>query len=235
MLRLTFVFSALFFIQFSSTASAQSSLFNIPTADVLSNGETYLEADFDVHFARNRNGGWQSYGFFGVYGTGKKSEIGLNAYVVRSENGFEPVELQPNFKYQVYNNETSGVSVSTGAIGYLPLTKRFGRDASASVYAVAAKQFNGRRAPRFTGGGYQMLGAGKDEESTRGFLLGVEQPINSRVTLIADWNSGKNRLGYAAAGIGIAPTKRSYLSSAYYFGNEGRGNNFLGIYYGFSF
>jgi len=30
-------------------------------------------------------------------------------------------------------------------------------------------------------------------------------------------------------------TKHSYLWSAYYFGNEGRANNSLGIYYGYSF
>jgi len=33
----------------------------------------------------------------------------------------------------------------------------------------------------------------------------------------------------------FAASKRRYLSTAYYFGNEGRGNNFLGIYYGVSF
>ena len=65
-------------------------------------------------------------------------------------------------------------------------------------------------------------------------LLGVFIVIR-RLSLIADWNTGKNRFGYAAAGFGLAVSKKSYLSSAYYFGNQGRGNNSFGIYYGLTF
>jgi hypothetical protein len=86
-----------------------------------------------------------------------------------------------------------------------------------------------------TGGAYQLIGAKADAGSKRGFLLGVEQPVHKHVTFVADWNTGKNRFGYAAAGFGLTLTKRSYLWSAYYFGNEGRANNSLGIYYGYSF
>ena len=87
----------------------------------------------------------------------------------------------------------------------------------------------------FQGAFVGLLGATPDSSDSRGFLLGVEQPVHKRVSLIADWNTGKNRFGYAAAGVGITLTEQSYLYSAYYFGNEGRANNSLGIYYGFSF
>lgn len=217
------------------TAHAQSSLFNVPTTDVIGEGRGYVEADLDVNPARFRDGGWRSYGFVGIYGVNKRTEIGVNAYSLRTAEGFTPVELQPNIKYRVYNNETYGVAVSVGAIAYVPVSKRFRRETLGSVYAVASKQFDGDRSPRFTGGTYRLIGPNAADDSRTGFLLGVEQPLFDRVTFIADWSSGKNRLGYSAGGVGIGLTKRSYLSAAYYFGNQGPRNNFLGIYYGYSF
>lgn len=234
-LSLLLPFAALLIAILAVSSQSQSSLFNVPTTDVLGEGEAYVEADVDAHFARYRNGGWNSYGFSGIYGIARNAEVGVNAYVTRSADGLSPVEIQPNFKYRLYNNEEKGISVAAGAIAYLPLSGKFRDSAFGSVYAVASKKFRGAYAPRFSGGGYQFVAARADSGSKRGFLAAVEQPVHSRVTLIADWNSGKNRLGYSAAGVGITLTKRSYLYSAYYFGNQGRGNNSLGIYYGFSF
>lgn len=218
-----------------SKSAAQSSLFNIPTAETLEKGEKYIEADFDAHFGSYRNGGWQSYGVLGVYGLNNRVEVGLNAYTTRSADGFEAVELQPNFKVKAYQNESLGLTVSTGAIAYLTLNDRFRKDATVSAYVLAGKSFKRDWTPRLTVGAYQLIGATPDSTDSRGFLFGVEQPVHKRVNLIADWNTGKNRFGYAATGVGITLTKRSYLYSAYYFGNEGRGNNSLGIYYGYSF
>jgi len=226
---------AFFLVAAVVSTAAQSSLFNIPTTDVLERGLSYVEADFDAHFSRNRSDRWQSVGFMAVRGVGKRVEIGVNGYLIRSGPSFEPFELQPNLKFNVYSNESTGVSVSAGAIGYLPLKRRFRDTASVSIYAIASKQFSGDRSPRLTGGVYQIVGATPDSSASRGFLVGIEQPVMKKLSFIADWNTGKNRFGYAAAGFGLAVSKKGYLSSAYYFGNQGRGNNFLGIYYGLTF
>jgi len=219
----------------SSSTAAQSSLFNIPTTDTLERGETYIEADFDANLARVREDRWQSFGGMAVRGISKRFEVGVNAYAVRSADRFEPVEIQPNAKWKVYGNEDNGFSFATGIIGYLPISKGFHRIANLSVYAVASKQFASERAPRVTGGVYQLLGATPDKSDSRGFLIGIEQPLFKRTTFIGDWKSGKNRFGYGAAGFGVALTKRSAIYTAYYFGNEGRGNNFLGVYYSRTF
>ncbi len=218
----------------SSFTLAQSSNFNTPTSDVLQEGEIYLEADLDAKLTRFRDGGWQSFGLASVYGLRKKTEIGLNAYFTRSESGWDPAELQPNIKYQVHNSEDAGVAIAVGAVGYIPVKRNFASDTFASVYAVGSKKFKRGWTPKLSAGAYQLIGAKRENGSRNGFLLAVEQPVHQRVTVIADWNTGKNRFGYAAAGLGITLTKRSYLYSAYYFGNEGRGNNFVGIYYGVS-
>ncbi|MEO5858163.1 MAG: hypothetical protein ABIR33_04355 [Pyrinomonadaceae bacterium] len=214
---------------------SQSSLFNIPNAEVLGKNERYVEIDFDSHFDKYRRGGFQSYGVVGVFGVGKRVEVGMNGYLLRDEDGVHPFQLQPNIKFKVYESETLGLSAAVGGIAYIPVSKRVGTDAFASLYAVARKEFRNKWTPVFTGGAYHLVGTGPDSGSKRGFLVGIEQPIHSRVNFIADWNSGKNDLGYAAAGIGLTLTKRSYLYSAYYFGNQGRGNNSLGIYYVRSF
>ena len=214
---------------------AQSSLFNIPTTDVIDKGSTYFEVDFDTHFARPSQDRWQSFGAMTVRGLGKRTEIGVNVYGLRTPEGFEPLELQPNFKFNVYENETNGLAFSTGAVGYLPVTKNLHLKSSVSIYAVASKSFGSEWTPRLTGGAYQLLGPNADNSGTKGFLIGIEQPILRRLTFIADWNTAKNRFGYAAAGFGLNITKRSSLYSAYYFGNIGRGNNSLGVYYGHNF
>jgi hypothetical protein len=59
--------------------------------------------------------------------------------------------------------------------------------------------------------------------------------LHRKLSFTADWKTGKNRFGYAAAGLGVTLSKRTLLYTAYYFGNEGRGNNSFGIYYGISF
>ena len=221
-------------VLFSANSTAQSSLFNIPTADTLSKGERYVEIDFDAHFGKYRDGGWQSYGGMGIYGLNNRTEIGLNAYATRFAGGFGSIEIQPNFKFKAYQNERLGLTVSGGAIGYIPLKGGRLRDSQVSAYAVATKSFSSDWAPRLTGGAYELLGRDRGE-ARRGLMFGVEQPIHERITLIGDWNTAKNRFGYAAAGVGVTLTKRSYLYSAYYFGNEGRANNSFGIYYGYSF
>ena len=214
---------------------AQSSLFNIPTTDVLDKDSTYIEVDLDAHPSGNAEDRWQSFGAMTIRGVGKRSEVGLNIYATRTSEGFEPLELQPNFKFNIYQNEARGFAFSTGATGYLPLTRRLHRDASVSIYAVASKTFKANWTPRLTGGGYQLIGRNPENTDARGFLVGIEQPVMKRLTFIADWNTAKNRFGYAAAGFGLNITKRSSLYSAYYLGNSGRGNNSLGIYYGLSF
>lgn len=218
-----------------SEISAQSSLFNVPTTDILERGETLLEADLEVGFSSSSDRRWQSYGGMAIQGVSRRVEIGINAYAIRTANGWEPSEIQPNVKLKVYEGEQNGISIAAGAIGYIPVSRHFHRIANFSVYAVASKEFANAKAPRITAGGYQLFSRAGEHRESRGVLVGFEQPVFKRTTFVADWKSGKNRFGYAAAGFGFAVTKRSSLYTAYYFGNEGRGNHFLGVYYSRSF
>src|SRR5690349_8779176 len=96
------------------TISAQSTIFNIPSTDVVQEGRFYVEADFISHFDRFSRGGYQSFGYRTVYGFKKKIEVGANFFYTRNGTN-SPKEFQPNIKWQPYYSEKYGVGISTGA------------------------------------------------------------------------------------------------------------------------
>jgi hypothetical protein len=214
--------------------SAQSTVFNIPSTDIQTAHRFYVEADFMAHISSFETGGYQLYGPRVVYGLTKRAEVGINAFFVNTSPA-EPVEIQPNFKLQLYQNEEKGLAASTGAVVYVPVTHRSSSTTRAMVYLVASKNVKGSHGPRFTGGAYSLIGSFEKDTSKHGLLLGYEQPITSKLSFVADWSSGNNDYGYAVAGLGITLSPKSILYIGYNIGNRGRGNNSLGIFYGFSF
>lgn len=214
---------------------AQSTIFNIPSTDVLPEGRFLLEVDFIGKFDRYSNGGFQTYGYRTVYGLKRKIEVGANFFYTRGGEGASPKEFQPNVKWQAYNSEKRGIAVSTGAQVFVPLNKSAGRRTYAMLYANASKTVEKTKGTRLTGGFYQIVGAERDFGSKKGAILAVEQPLFKRVSFVADWYSGNNRFGYSAAGLNLVLTKRQFLMLGYNFGNFGAGNNAFSAFYGYTF
>ena len=63
---------------------AQSTLFNIPSTDIVPKKKVYLEFDFLAHPESYSNGGFQAYIPRAVVGVGKKIEVGVNVAFTRS-------------------------------------------------------------------------------------------------------------------------------------------------------
>lgn len=230
--------SACAFLLFHAAAqsvAAQSTIFNVPSTDVVAEKTAYLEADFLAHFSSYEKGGFQSYGYRMVYGARKKLEVGANFFYTRNGIKTAPKEFQPNVKWQAYQSEKYGVGVSTGAWAFVPLDKSAGDRVFGMVYSNVSKTVKPTGGTRLTGGFYQIVGARRDFGARRGAIVGVEQPVVRRVNFLADWSSGKNRFGYAAAGFGLAVTKRQFLYTGYNFGNTGRANNYFSAFYGVAF
>jgi hypothetical protein len=217
-----------------SNGAAQSTVFNIPATDVQSPGKVYLEANFIMHYGGIRDGGYRTYGPRIVVGLPGNTEVGVNAYYTRALPA-EPIEIQPNFKWQFYANEERGLAFAAGVLVSLPLTRRSLGTKSAQIYVVGSKSFDGKYAPRVTFGGYRLAGSFDDETDKTGVMLGYEQPITKKLAFVTDWSSGNNDYGYVTAGAGITFSPRSLLYAGYSFGNQGRGNNSLGIFYGHTF
>jgi hypothetical protein len=219
----------------SQTARAQSTLFNIPSTDVVAPKKTYLEFDFISHLEPHDEGGFQAYVPRAVFGAGGKVEVGVNVAFLDAEAPDQAVELQPNVKYQFYANEDNGVSAAAGGILYTPVANRAGVDTFGLVYTVVSKKVKGAYGPRITGGGYGLIGRANGNGSEGGAIVGYEQPVHGRVSFVADWLSGKNRFGYVTPGLSVALPKSSALYAGYSIGNFGRKNNALFVYYGITF
>jgi hypothetical protein len=214
---------------------AQSTLFNIPSTDVVAEKKTYVEFDFISHLEAHKNGGFQGYVPRLVYGVAKKWEIGANVAFLDAQAPDQPVELQPNVKYQFYANEKTGVQAAAGAILYTPIAHRAGVDTFGLLYSTVSKKWKGDHGPRLTGGGYGLVGRANGNGTEGGAIVGYEQPLHPKVSFVTDWFSGKNRFGYVTPGFSFVVTKSSAFYAGYSIGNFGRKNNALFLYYGITF
>jgi hypothetical protein len=219
----------------SPAARAQSTLFNIPSTDVVAKKHVYVEFDFISHLESHADGGFQAYVPRAVFGVGKNVEVGTNVAFLDAEAPDQPVELQPNIKYKFYSNEDNGVSAATGGILYAPVANRAGTDTFGLVYTVVSKKVKGAYGPRLTGGGYGLVGREDGTGTQGGAIVGYEQPLHSKVSFVADWLSGKNRFGYVTPGFSFTLPRGSALYAGYSIGNVGRKNNALFVYYGITF
>ena len=227
---------ALFGIMLSShIVNAQSTLFNIPSTDVVAKKKTYVEFDFVSHLEAHKDGGFQGYVPRVVFGVGKHVEIGTNVAFADTLAPDQPVELQPNIKYQFYSNEKNGVAAAAGGMLYTPIAHRAGVDTFGMLYSTVSKKWHGNYGPRLTGGGYGLVARADGTGNKGGAIAGYEQPIQRKVSFVMDWLSGRNRFGYVTPGFAFAVSKASALYAGYSIGNFGRKNNALFIYYGITF
>jgi hypothetical protein len=210
---------------------AQSTIFNIPSTDVVEKKKTYLEFDFISHLESHENGGFQTYVPRAVYGLRKGVELGMNLGITASA-GPSQVFAQPNLKWQVLSSEGSGVAMTTGAIAYIPLRERAANDTCGLFYVNASKKFKGLYGPRLTAGAYGLGGISVDGMDKGGAILGYEQPVTKKVNFVGDWFSGKNGFGYVTPGLSITLPKSGLFNAGYSIGNFGRKNNGLFFYYG---
>jgi hypothetical protein len=217
-----------------SSVAGQSTIFNVPSTKVEGPGKVYLEGDFIMHYASYRDGGFQTYGPRVVVGLPGKTEVGVNVFYTRAQPG-QPIKLQPNFKWQFYENEKLGLAFAAGVVISTPITRRHLGNTYALVYALGSKSFPGSYGPRVTFGGYRLVGSFAEDKDKTGVILGLEQPITRKVSFVTDWSSGNNDYGYVIAGTGITLSPKSTLFAGYNFGNHGRGNNSLAAFYSYEF
>lgn len=213
---------------------AQSTIFNLPTTDVVAKKKVYFEFDYVGHLAQPDQGGFHTFVPRVVAGVGGHVEIGLNVAATHSSAPVT-VYVQPNIKWRFYSHEGTGVAASVGAIAFTPLRHRDDHDTFGLFYGNVSRKFKGDYGPRLTVGGYGLGGydfAGLDKG---GVLLGYEQPLTSKASFVADWFSGKNSFGYVTPGFSFTLPKNQVINIGYSFGNDGRGNNGLFVYYGVTF
>jgi len=228
--------AVLFFGLATSSAKAQSTVMNAPSTDVLSAKKVYLEMDFITNYAWAK--GDERFNNFlprGVVGVGNHIEVGVNVSYTGVPGGGEPLELQPNAKWQFYNNEEKGLAAAAGCMWFIPVTHRSGSDTLGQCYSTVSKRFKGDYGPRFTGGAYTLIAASKDQGTRTGAIAAYEQPISNTLAFIVDWQSGNNRLGYISPALNVTVPRNGNLSAGYAIANQGRGRNWFFLFYGQQF
>lgn len=234
-------------------AKAQSTIFNIPTTDTLNQGKAYAEFDFMPQVPAAGSSRTYMYNPRVVIGAPGDLEFGVNLpiYNVRAAgNSVSNGYIQPNAKWKFYENEEAGVALAVGGLLNTPLNNRSGQDSWGLLYGLVSKKVKtGDYGPRFHAGPYGIVSANQDPDKgpvsflgpRAGVILGYEQPIHKRISIVADWYSGKNGYGYLTPGISITLPGSGLLNGGYSVGNDSWAdgnatkNRYLFLYYGVTF
>ncbi len=193
--RTKLVAAAVLLAAIAGTVLAQQTIFNVPSADVLDKGKTYLEADA---LGRPQD---PSFGFFtmrGVYGFGANIEAGANFGGFAATGRSVPF-VTVDIKWQPWHNDR--LAFTTGAFGLFYLRGSRDGDPAALWYGEASYKLP--TDTRLTAGGYWASSGYAAPDPQAGALLGFEQKINDHLNLIADWYSGDNALGYFTPGVSV--------------------------------
>lgn len=220
----TFTLSFIFYL--APAASAQQTIFNVPTTDVLGKGKVYVELDASFRpDDQEALGKSSSFVPRVVVGTGGNVEVGLNV-TGNIQPGPDSTTLVPTVKWKFYQNEKKRLALIAGNNFYIPVRNRAYNFGSYS-YLAGSKTFD---KTRLTAGGYVAsrnvfaLGAVRG-----GGQFGIEQPVSSKITLAADWITGRHSSGYFTPGVIYKPHPRVTTYWSYSIGNAdaAKGNHFF--------
>jgi len=104
--------------------SAQQTIFNVPTTDVLDKGKVY--AELDVSFKTNDQDALGKFSSFVprvVVGVGKNVEIGLNV-TGNIQPGTDTTTLVPTVKWKFFENKKKDTAIIAGTNFYIPVKNR---------------------------------------------------------------------------------------------------------------
>jgi hypothetical protein len=155
--------------------------------------------------------------------------------------------IEPNFKIKVYKNDDAGVTLAAGAFLHTPLNQRTGQDTWGLFYGNFSKKVNsGIYGPRISAGPYvvadsNMVSFTAANAHRAGAIVGYEQPIHPKVSIVADWYSGRNYYGYFTPGVSITLPGNGLFNAGYSIGNDSwknsnaTRNRYVFLYYGVTF
>jgi len=223
-----------FVLIWATDSSGQQTIFNVPTADVLDRGKVYFE--LDAAFKTNSQpalGKFSSFVPRVVVGAGGNVEVGLNV-TGNIQPGTDSTTLVPTVKWGFYQNEKKDFALFAGTNFFIPVRNR-SYNFGANSYAALSKTIN---KTRLTAGGFVASSNVFAPDVVRvGGQLGIEQTLNSKFTVAADWITGKHASGYFTPGLIYKPHPKLIAYFSYSIGNAhaSRGNHFFLLEAGYSF
>ncbi|MFZ3217619.1 MAG: hypothetical protein WA192_16290 [Candidatus Acidiferrales bacterium] len=210
-------------------AYGQETVFDVPSADVLDAGKVYGEIDGTVPPVNPM----ATFTPRVVVGIGHGIEVGVN-FDGLSAPSLGQLEVSPAVKWRLWKSETAGCSFLVGDDLFFPVRER-SYDAGNYVYAAFAKQW--KHGTRVSLGAYDFTRNVVANANRAGGQFTFEQQVNERLTLAAEWYTGKQADGYVNSGAMIKLSRKLTLYAAYQVGNSGvtTGNHQFPWEFGYNF
>jgi hypothetical protein len=187
-------------LQTASTASAQQTIFNVPSAEVTAKKKTFLQHESQFR-AKDPDQFLNTTNYF-AHGIGYNTELDATLFNLASPAS-QNVSLGLGFK-SVLPLENIGMKKYQPKIiigSQLPFSLQ-GEGMGHWIYSAASitlPQTNSRFTAGISNGTKQIFG-----ESVTCFMGGFEQKVTNDFSLISDWYSGDHALGILAAGFSYA-------------------------------
>ncbi len=215
--------------------SAQQTIFNVPTADIMDMGKVYFE--LDMSFKANNQVALNRFSSFVpriVVGTGANVEIGLNI-AGNVQPGNDSTTLIPAVKWRFFQNKKKDLAFFAGTHIYIPVRNRAYK-AGTFTYIAISRTFHDKT--RLTAGAHVASKNVFAPHAARvGGQFGFEQTVTSKLNINTDWFTGKHSNGYLTVGAAYKLSKKLTAVGAYSFGNVNlsKGNHFLNFELGYNF
>jgi hypothetical protein len=204
----------LFVVIPARSSYAQETVFNVPSADVLDKGKVYGELDGTVRVV---DPPFATFTPRVVVGIGHQIEVGVNFNGLSAPEVGE-LEISPTVKWRIWKAKSSGWSFLVGDDLFFPVSKR-SYEAGNYAYAFFGKEW--KHGTRIGFGGYDFTSNVVSTGNRAGGQLTLEQTLNKRLTLAAEWYTGNSAVGYVNTGAVIKLTQKVTLYTAYQIGNSG--------------
>jgi hypothetical protein len=199
-------------------ARAQLVIISAPSTDITPKGEVTLAHESQFNRFTGGKNYWNSF-TFGTVGVGRNTEIAATLYGVgRPASG--NVALGVGLKHRVLNLETSNGWHFESTVGYMTPFSLSGRGAGGWGYSNLSARLPKARTRITAGPSYgssQIFGT-----RTYSTMVGVEQPIAKKWTLVADWFSGTHELAAGIGGVAWLPRRDLLVILAYKVPNNAR-------------
>lgn len=223
-------------ILFGSTlfVSAQQTIFNVPTTDVLGRGKIYAEIDAAFKLDKADDfGRFSSFVPRVVVGVGGNVEVGLNV-TGNIQPGSDSTTLVPTVKWKFYENKKKDTALIAGTNFFIPVRNR-SYNIGTYTYLAVSKTIN---KTRLTAGGFVASKNVFAPKAVRaGGQFGIEQTVNSKFSVAADWITGRHSAGYFTPGVIYKPHPKVTTYFSHSIGNDQavKGNNFFLFELGYNF
>lgn len=194
-------------------AHAQETVFDVPSADILDKGKVYGELDGTVRPVDPL----ATFTPRVVVGIGHQIEVGVN-FDGLSAPGLDQLEVSPTVKWRLWQRKDSGWSFYIGDDLFFPV---YMRTYNAGNYAYASFAKEWKHGTRIGVGAYDFTRNVVATANRAGGQFTFEQQVNKRLTLAAEWYTGKQAVGYVNPGAIIKLTSKLTLYTAYQIGNSG--------------